>query len=570
MIAEINMDVTYKVVIAVIIILVFLIAKGIFDERVYRNRLYNRLKNTWGQPARDEYSHELMEAIKYYYNQNTVKGDIDDITCNDINLDAIYQRINSARTSIGEEYLYALLRRPVADTSELNERERIINVISGNEEERIKLQMALNNMGKLNKISVYEYFERISDMEKESKWYHLLCGMALAVSICLCFFKPASMILIMVAVVIYNVITYYKSKAKLDSYIQIFSFVVRTVMQSRDIANVKIDGIEKYQQQLNECTGKLKKFSKNSWLISGGMMSGDLLDSLMDYIRILFHVDLVKMCHMIDELKKYEKELFEIYNIIGYIDSLVSIASFRAGLDEWCVPVLYNAGCDKRGVSLEFEELYHPLIDEPVKNSVKADRSILLTGSNASGKSTFIKTVAINAVFAQTIHTVLAKKYCSCFYQIYSSMALRDDIFNSESYYIVEIKSLKRIMDNVEHAEIPVLCFIDEVLRGTNTLERIASSSQILKSISKHKAMCFAATHDLELTKILNNYFDNYHFEETVKENNVLFDYKLRSGSTKTRNAIKLLNMIGYSRDITSKAEAAAGRFLENGYWDEA
>jgi len=112
-----------------------------------------------------------------------------------------------------------------------------------------------------------------------------------------------------------------------------------------------------------------------------------------------------------------------------------------------------------------------------------------------------------------------------------------------------------------------VLCFIDEVLRGTNTLERIASSSQILKQLATLKSLCFAATHDLELAKILSGRFDNYHFEEKVEENNVVFDYKLRKGTTKTRNAIKLLEMIGYNKQITKGAEKAPRFFLENGFW---
>ena len=81
--------------------------------------------------------------------------------------------------------------------------------------------------------------------------------------------------------------------------------------------------------------------------------------------------------------------------------------------------------------------------------------------------------------------------------------------------------------------------------------------------------MCFAATHDLELAKILVNYFDNYHLKKLSKKNDVIFDYKLRKGNTKTRNAIKLLNMIGYDKTLTSRAEELAQFFLENGSWRE-
>lgn len=560
------MDTTYKIVIVAILIVVLLIIKGIYDEKRYRQRLYLRLKNTWGQPPGREYSHETLKAIKYYYSQNISDGDVDDITCNDLDMDSVFMQVNHTMTSIGEEYLYALLRKPCTDISVLEERENTINFIQADEKERIKLQMALAGMGRLEKISVYSYIKDVSSMDGGNKLYHICCGMALIVSLCLCIVNPAVMVLVTALLIIHNVITYYRSKAETDSYIRVFTFISRIIRQAESIADTGIAGLEEYKDKLIACTRSLKKFNKNSWLVAGGNMNGDILDSAMDYIRILFHIDLIKISSMADELKKHEKELNTIYNITGYIDSMVSIASFRAGAECYCVPMLYKAS-GRKDITMEFTNLYHPLLEQPVKNSISAGKSILITGSNASGKSVFIKTVAINAIFAQTIHTVLADSYNSCFFRIYSSMALRDDIFTNESYYIVEIKSLKRIIDKTDKADIPVLCFIDEVLRGTNTLERIASSSQILKYISEAVAMCFAATHDLELAKMLSDNFDNYHFEETVEDNNVVFDYKLRKGTTKTRNAIKLLDMIGYKQVITKGAERAAQFFLENGFW---
>ena len=562
------MDLSYRIAAVVIIIILFLVIKGIYDEKRYKQRLYLRLKNSWGNPSRQEYPQQLMDAVKYYYNNNKGDNDIDDITYNDLNMDAVYKSVNHTMTSIGEEYLYALLRTPCTDIAVLEERERVINCMGADEEGRIKLQMALAGMGKLNRISVYSYISDIKNMDSGNKLYHIFCAAALLDSAGLCFVKPAIMVLVTALIIIYNVITYYKNKAEIDPYIQVFAFIARTISQSEDVAKAGIAGIEEYQERLVSCTAGLKKFGKNSWLVSGGNMSGDILDSFMDYIRILFHIDLMKVCDMVNELKKHENELADIYNITGYIDSMVSIASFRAGTGSWCVPVLKYTDSMKN-ITMEFTDLYHPLIENPVKNSIKTEKSILITGSNASGKSVFIKTVAINAIFAQTIHTVLAESYSSCFFRVYSSMALRDDIFSNESYYIVEIKSLKRILDKAEEQGVPVLCFIDEVLRGTNTLERIASSSQILKQLATLKSLCFAATHDLELAKILVNYFDNYHFEETVKENDVIFDYKLRKGNTKTRNAIKLLNMIGYDKTLTSRAEELAQFFLENGSWRE-
>ena len=137
-----------------------------------------------------------------------------------------------------------------------------------------------------------------------------------------------------------------------------------------------------------------------------------------------------------------------------------------------------------------------------------------------------------------------------------TSVILKDNLQDNESYFVVEIKSLKRIFD--ELGDVPLLCFIDEVLRGTNTAERIATSSEILKSLSGSNAVIFAATHDIELTNILKDYMKNYHFSEQVEGDKISFDYKIKEGSADSRNAIKLLKAYGFSTDIVVGAEKLA------------
>ena len=148
-----------------------------------------------------------------------------------------------------------------------------------------------------------------------------------------------------------------------------------------------------------------------------------------------------------------------------------------------------------------------------------------------------------------------------------SSMALTDNLDSGESYYIVEIKSLKRIVDTAKNSGAKVLCFIDEVLRGTNTVERISASTEILKNLSESGAMCFAATHDIELTDLLEKQYSNYHFTEEVKDGNVIFSYVLHEGKATSRNAIKLLEIIGYDKSIIEKAENRANNFIKSGIW---
>ena len=115
-----------------------------------------------------------------------------------------------------------------------------------------------------------------------------------------------------------------------------------------------------------------------------------------------------------------------------------------------------------------------------------------------------------------------------------------------------------------------MLCMVDEVLRGTNTIERIAASSRILQSLRRENVFCFAATHDIELTYILENLYVNYHFGEEVRGKDVLFSYRLKKGRASSRNAIRLLEMTGYGEKIAEGARQAAREFEETGVWKTA
>lgn len=202
--------------------------------------------------------------------------------------------------------------------------------------------------------------------------------------------------------------------------------------------------------------------------------------------------------------------MIRIIETMGYIEAMISIGAYRSSLPDYTLPEFGQKGLCAR-------KLYHPLIKDPVANSVTLTKGMLLTGSNASGKSTFLKTVALSQILAQTIYTVPADSYQTDFYAVYTSMALRDDLATSSSYFMVEIKSLKRIIDAGKEKKHPVMCFVDEVLRGTNTVERIAASTEILKSLAEDHIFSFAATHDVELTKLLEDAYENYHLRNGSK-----------------------------------------------------
>ena len=545
-------------------IVILLIIKLENDKVKSKKKLVTRLKKKWGEVPEEEYTSEKFQSITAYYNDiKNPDTDIDDITWNDLDMDQIYMTMNNTVTAIGEEYLYALLRQPKYDENELKERNRLIEFFSANAEKRLQIQEILSSMGKVRKISIYEYMNRLHSMPKENNMTHYLLILSLFISVAFIFFDPLVGIFLTAGCVVNNIIRYYKRKMEIEKYYEVVSYIIRLLDSVKTFNQLDIDEIKEYTLKLKNTEKIFASFRRGATIVSAKKPTGDMLEMVREYPRMIFHMDLIKFNKMIATFENNQQELREVYDTVGFIDSMIAAASFRTLMEEYCLPELTKT--DKP--YLEAVDAYHPMLNHPVKNSIKSNGCVLITGSNASGKSTFIKTLAINAILSQTIYTAMCSKYKASYFKVASSMALQDSIFSNESYYIVEIKSLKRIIDMIND-EIPTLCFVDEVLRGTNTLERIAASSRILHSFAKMNAMCFAATHDIELTHILEKFYTNYHFQEQIADNNILFDYILYSGRAISKNAIKLLSMIGYSDEIINEATESANQFLETGEWD--
>jgi DNA mismatch repair ATPase MutS len=173
--------------------------------------------------------------------------------------------------------------------------------------------------------------------------------------------------------------------------------------------------------------------------------------------------------------------------------------------------------------------------------------------------------LALGGVLAQTLNTCAAARFVTRFSWIMTSMVTRDDLSGGDSYFIVEIKSLRRMLDRVKKH--PCTCYIDEILRGTNTVERIASSCAVLKWLHAQGCLCVAVSHDIELTHLLAAEYDNFHFREQVTTGGVMFDYKLKKGPSTTRNAIKLLDVMDFGAEITAAAEEMARGYDINQKW---
>ncbi|MBE5865037.1 MAG: hypothetical protein E7292_02330 [Lachnospiraceae bacterium] len=555
----------YLVLTAVLLGLVVLVfIRESWQDAKRKKKFRQSLRDNFGKLPTRKYTMENSIHIPGYYQRHQDDGQLDDITWNDLSMDDVFKRMNYTHTATGEEYLYYMLRSVNQSRESLDHFEELVQWFAEHEDERTDIQYVMSELGYTGKYSLYDYIENLDYLGERSNVKEHLLNALYVVLLAMMPFEFSMALAGICVLAVYRIISYFKIKAEVESYIVSFAYVTRLILTAEKVCKLEIPVCDDEFRKVKKILGALKGISRGFYWVSAmaGPKSGNPLEVIMDYGRMLFHPDLIIFNRMLGKLRLNLPQIDELIRLMGVMEATVSVGYFRASLENgWCVPELLEEGC-----LVEMTQGYHPLLECPVKNTIKADRGVLLTGSNASGKSTFLKTVAINAILAQTVHTCTAESYKAPMWSIYSSMALRDDLGSGESYYIVEIKALKRILDAQKRDE-KVLCFVDEVLRGTNTVERIAASTQILKSLGIGDVMCFAATHDIELTELLKEDYDNFHFEEEIKDGDISFQYRLLSGKATSRNAIRLLEIIGYSPEVTEEAMKRAERFLETGVW---
>ena len=494
---------------------------------------------------------------------------IDNITWNDLGLDEIYSRLNSCITSPGHDRLLFRLKNPYIEAdSDYAEYLSLIDEIKefSNTSEYSSIINMLSSISTLSKYKFADEINAFKNEKQQSNIKHFIIDLLTVISFALIFVYPGPGIVAFFAMIAIAVSDYFKTKAIISSRLYVFNYLIRMINAVKKLKLSNTSGFDILQKKINrikEINEVFLPFMFGTKIISqGARVTSNPLSILFDYLRMIFHLDIIKYNSMISFLKGHTKEAMELYEIIGDIDTAVAVNKFKERYNV-AKPIFDN----ETGINLV--DAYHPLVENPVCNSINTRRGILITGCNASGKSTFLKTVAINVIFAQSFGFVFAKEYKSPLYKVYTSMALKDDITAGESYFVSEIKSLKRILDEVNNDSCKILCVVDEVLRGTNTVERIAASVEILSSLAKDNVLCFLATHDIELTELLSDVFSNYHFTEEIKKDDVVFSYKLYEGAANSRNAIRLLSCLGYDDEIENNAISRADSFIKNGVWNK-
>lgn len=546
-----------------------LVAAVLIIRAEYKRRklMLRKVRRMYGRVPEREYEAGDLERISRYFEKK--KGEefyIDDITWNDLDMDRVFMLVNQTVSSPGEDVLYDMMRRPLFSQEKIDERDALIDFFARESEKREKLQVLLSLVGKTRLGSLSDTILAVNHAPRMHPGKHLFMAiLLLAVLLVGVPLSPLYGFFAFLVLAVGNMTAYYASKdyKMLELYLDSFASLLKMLGTADKMNTVDWPEIHRQMEKIRDGKKAFRGLRRKAIFLTGkNDGTGDFRQAVLDYVRMVFHVDILAYNSIVREITNKTDKIMQMIDNMGELDAAIAIASYREMLPLSCKPEF----TEEKEAALEVEDLYHPLIPEPVANSITARGGILVTGSNASGKSTFLKNIAINSILAQSLVTCTASAYRAPFLKVMTSMALRDDLSGGESYFIVEIKSLKRILDESRKKE-PLLCIIDEVLRGTNTIERIAASSRILKELAVPQVLPFAATHDIELSYILNGIYENYHFEEEVLEKEVVFNYLLKPGRATTRNAIRLLEMLGYDAQLVLEAGNAAADFERTGVW---
>ena len=498
----------------------------------------------------------MLEAINHYlarFNANYKKEKEDNEFARkeyfETDLDifgqsSLYNYLTVAKTVYGKKTLANLLEANLTDEESLTKRQEAISDFASNFDSTLKI-VASSFEYKQNNPSI-----KLKNIETGLKSLDNVYKPSLVkVSISILYFIILATLFILAGT---RVVSIYLPIAFI--FVGFFGSMFlnsEASLLSNDLSNAKkvlygydelIDEISKYESNnlyINSLTDKVKTLS------SKNIKHFNLISSLSESRKnILFQI-LSNGLFMLDSYivlfyniwqRKHKDSIYEALNSIGEIEALISLATIELVRDTASKPQI--------SIKFEFTNIKHPLIEDAkcVPNSfVFKDRNII-TGSNMSGKTTFMRSIGTNYILFLAGANVCADSFEAPILKLFTSMKVVDDVNNNISTFYGEILRIKAICDYSKE-NMPMLVLVDEIFKGTNTKDRIIGATKAIEKLDKDNIFSIVTTHDPELCNIEG--VKNYHFLEHYEDDKIKFDYKIHDGISQTRNAIYLLKLAG-------------------------
>ncbi|MEM6842584.1 MAG: DNA mismatch repair protein MutS [Bacteroidota bacterium] len=325
------------------------------------------------------------------------------------------------------------------------------------------------------------------------------------------------------------------------STLKAYQFMIQGVEQQ----SFRSEKLQQLQQALNSEEKTASRSVKElSYILSNFDARGNVMYHIFNVILLLDVHWLLRA----DRWKAQAKDQIEDWlNSIGEVEALDSIASFTFAQPDFIFPMI----ADKRHY-IDAVGLGHCLI--PPQQRVSNDFAMqgrgainVVTGSNMSGKSTFLRTIGTNMVLALTGAPVCAQRFEVAVMQVFTSMRTQDSLEENVSSFYAELQRLRQLLTMLEAPQLPVLFMLDEILKGTNSHDRHHGAASLMKQLSKLEASGFVSTHDLELGKLADELSNlkNYSFTSTIEGDEIIFDYQLHDGVCQSFNASKMMEKMG-------------------------
>ncbi|KXX69940.1 hypothetical protein [Flammeovirga sp. SJP92] len=512
-----------------------------YQLRKEKRKKYNTLIKNWGTSDKDRYIN-FDRTERYFLKTGhhlTSYQSISQNTIVDLDLHEVFRFINRTLSSIGEQFLYykfLTIQYPHKKSNFSN----LVQFFQHKEKERLQIQSILQQLATPRGYYVEKLIHDPHIKAPPYYWFCFLSSIITFISIVLSIWH-SPLLLLVIPLFIINMAMHYVNKKNVDHYSEGLSVLFKML-------KVKSKLKPYFENEINNVSTKeLKKLKIYSYFIQFTSDNdqdpiAQLLIWNIELLKILFNVEVIAFYSCIQKLEKHKNTIDELFQYIGQIDAAQSIANVLSGELITC-----QSHFSKH---FHVEEIVHPLLKDCTPNSFSLNKKgMLLTGSNMSGKTTFIRTVSINALLAQTFDFCFGKHYNAPYFKIYSSIRINDSLKENTSYYLQEVKSIKKIVEASQEST-PSLFVMDELFKGTNTIERIKSANAILSYLSKGNHYTFVATHDLELTELQSDRYELWHFSEIVKDEKIYFDHKLKKGKLSRFNAIEILKLNDYPEEI--------------------
>ena len=539
----------------------FVFARAREREAASRRREARRVE--WGR-RREAASHDSATIERYHRAACAQRGDVDAsvdaATWRDLDMDSVCAEIDRTITFAGAARLYDRLRSPSVAPAPLRRFDEVVTALSSDEPAREEIQSVLATSASPAQAAILDVlFGDVPSPPAARFAFPVLAALTLA-SLVASFALPAARFVLFAVAALSVVLRFRYGKDALAS-LEAFRRINQLLGLGRRLGALRVSAIEPELRALRETMNRLAPLERStSWLLFDALHANEMLAIGVAYLNTFFLLDLIAVSFSLDVLRRNPGDVHALFAVAGDLDAAIAVASFRAGVARFTRPEIADDGA-----AIEIAGAVHPLVERAVPNGIRVEgRGVLLTGGNMSGKSTMARTIAVNALLAQTIYTALASRYRAPVLRVRTLMSAADDVRRNRSYYLAELEGAKALLAPSASGT-RTLVILDELFRGTNTSERIGAGKAVLDALVQAGHFVFAATHDRELVELLAATFDAYHFGEDVVGRELVFPYDLRPGPAKTRNAIVLMRIAGFSDAVVGDANAVVEKIEGRG-----